>query len=364
MGIEERAGAWRLLDRTLDSGWKIVAPLGWDVRNGEVIDLYNGTGGNFSVAYRVEKDGKEAFLKAIDLTDVLTSANPVTKLQNIINCYQFENSILEICEGKKLNRVVVAIDSGEIKVGPNLQDLAPYMIFELAEGDVRKEIRNVDAAVRRTWWLRAMHHTTVAVMQLHSSQITHQDLKPSNVLNFGQSSGFRVADLGRSVCEERPGPYDELLFSGDFTYAPPEILYGHINPDARIRRIGCDIYLLGSMIFFYVTGLGCTQLLIDKLHSEHRPTSLRGLWEGSFEEVLPILQNSFTEVLSDFSDDLDGDFKSELLKAASELCNPDPSLRGHPLEKRGTGHHLSVSRYVSLFDRLSKKSAIMDRLKR
>ena len=62
MELENRAGAWHLLGESTDTGWTVVEPIGWDPSTGESTDIYNGSGGNFSVAYLVEREGKRAFL--------------------------------------------------------------------------------------------------------------------------------------------------------------------------------------------------------------------------------------------------------------------------------------------------------------
>ena len=66
-----------------------------------------------------------------------------------------------------------------------------YIVFELASGDIRAEIErlpNFDLA----WCLRSLHNATVGVQQLHSKDIAHQDIKPSNVLVFGMD-GSKLA---------------------------------------------------------------------------------------------------------------------------------------------------------------------------
>ncbi|WP_313196153.1 serine/threonine-protein kinase [Shinella zoogloeoides] len=361
MSVENLAGAWRLLGVTLASGWKIIEPVGWDPSTGNRADHYNGTGGNFSVAYVVERDGHRAFLKAIDLTSALSAVNVLEELHQITSAHSFEARILKICEGERMDRVVIALESGQVAVGPNLQDKAPYLIFELADGDVRRRVQRVNDEHRLAWWLHAMHHIAVGLSQLHSRKIAHQDLKPSNVLAFGGKQDFRVADLGRSICDGTVGPHDDLLFSGDFGYAPPEILYGQIDPDWSTRRLGSDLYLLGSMIFFFATGFGCTQHLISLLDVPQRPQTLRGAWNSSYEAILPLIQNKFTDLLVDLQSQLDSSISVDLIKAASELCNPDPRLRGHPLERVQQSNRFSLARYVALFDRLAKLADISAR---
>jgi hypothetical protein len=61
--LNQRAAAWRLLGETLDSGWIVVEALGWDPMDPDAPDKYYGTGGNFSVPYKVKRNGVEAFSK-------------------------------------------------------------------------------------------------------------------------------------------------------------------------------------------------------------------------------------------------------------------------------------------------------------
>jgi eukaryotic-like serine/threonine-protein kinase len=138
MNVAKRAGAWRLLGSELPNGWRVVAPVGWDPDSGVSLDHYNGTGGAFSVPYIVEKGSKRAFLKAINLSKAMNSADIIGELHLISAAHTFETMILRMCEGASMDRVVVALDSGQIRVGDNLQDAAPYLIFELADGDVRR----------------------------------------------------------------------------------------------------------------------------------------------------------------------------------------------------------------------------------
>lgn len=358
MSVEDRAGAWRLLGMTTDSGWTIVEPVGWDPKSGDSIDHYNGTGGNFSVPYIVEKDGGRAFFKAIDLTRAMNSPDILGSLRFISEAHAFETEILRLCAGASMSRVVVALESGQLRAGPNLQDAAPFLVFELAEGDVRRRVQKKSGEVRLAWWLRAMHHATVGLAQLHSLDIAHQDLKPSNLLSFEGDEVFKLSDLGRCTSPHVAAPHEALPFSGDPKYAPPEILYGYINPQVQERRLRTDLWMLGSMIFFFVQGLGATQLLFNELDADLKPLPT-GTWNGGYRPIVPTLQTCFTKMLYDLENELpDNHIQKELVKAASELCNPDDSLRGHPLARSGTGSPQSLERYVSLFDRLARLAAL------
>lgn len=351
--LEERAAAWKLLGQVCETGWEVIRPMGWDPKNGEKLEHYNGTGGNFSVPYEVQRNGQKAFMKAIDFTSAMNSPNVLEELKKISDAHHFEAEILRLCDADGITKVVTAIESGQISLGLNLQDTAPYLIFELAEGDVRKRIPKDESQMRLAWWLRSLHHTSIGLSQLHHRRIAHQDLKPSNILSFSNDTNFKIADLGRCVSGHVPGPYDDMFFAGDWGYAPPEILYGYSVEDWETRRLGCDLYLLGSMIFFYVFGYGMTMGLVHKLHSSVKPFHIGGSYNGNYEDILPHLQTVFSELLIEFEAAVDQNCKVELTKALSELCSPDPVRRGHPLQKTRLGSNFNLERYISLFDRLA-----------
>ena len=359
MVMKKEAASWNLIGKKTISGWRILSPIGWDSGSEARPIHVSSDGGNSSVPYIVEKDGKKAFLKAIDLTSLLESPNIMKEMIKITEAHKFETEILEICKKAKMNKIVISIDSGQIDVGPNLQDKVPYLIFELAEGDVRKQIKLKSDSHKLSWWLRAMHHATTGLSQLHTNGIAHQDLKPSNVLNFYDDT-FKISDLGRSVNKFKVGPYDDDKFSGDWRYVPPEIAYNYINPDSNERRLSTDIYLLGSLIFYFVTGIGATQLLIDELPFELRPATYNGgKWSVGYTSILPTLQTKFTEMLNEIEKKISHPaVKPSLVKAAYELANPNPDFRGHPLTRRNSSNKYSLERYISLFDILSKKAQI------
>jgi hypothetical protein len=83
LDTQEVAGAWKLLGRTLASGWKVTEALGWDPSTGAELAAYTGSGGNFCVTYRVERLGKKAFLKAIDLTRPMNEPDPMEALHRV-----------------------------------------------------------------------------------------------------------------------------------------------------------------------------------------------------------------------------------------------------------------------------------------
>ena len=97
------------------------------------------TGGNSSHGYIVQNGrGVRAFLKALDYARALKAPDPAKALQALTEAYNFERQVLERCRDKRLDRVVMAITDGTVRVsGEPVQ----YLILELADGDARSQAK-------------------------------------------------------------------------------------------------------------------------------------------------------------------------------------------------------------------------------
>jgi serine/threonine protein kinase len=364
---EERplaAPVYQLAGTALDGGWIITDPVGWSLdASGEFIKPPDdvGSGGNLSAGYTVKRGTQTAFLKAIDLSRAMRAppGEMLNELKKIIDTATFEKALCALCGERRMDRVVLALATGDIVTGPNMQDRVPYIIFELADGDVRRRIRLVNENVRAAWIFRAIQNAAVGLTQLHSAKIAHQDMKPSNLLHFESQSIFKVGDVGRAIQEGIQVPHAEYGIAGDPIYAPPELLYGHFVPDWNTRRLGCDLFMLGSLLTFFFLGQGTTPMLISKVAPPYLPRSRGGQWSGTYLEALPVIRRAFSAVLEELSFSAPIEFRDEVVKSVRELCEPDPVLRGHPLNRNQ--NQFDLSRYVSMFDLLARKAAISSR---
>ncbi len=326
----------------------IFLPTGWTILD-NVQKHPAATGGLFSEGYLVEnKAGKKAFLKAVDYSDAAASPDPALAFKSITDAYVFERDMLARCRAKKLNRIVTAIDAGSIGTSPS--DLVLYLIFELADGDIRQLLAS-SYKINLAWQLRVLHQIASGIRQLHTQSIAHQDIKPSNVLLFNQLDS-KLADLGRAAAEGLKPPHDDYEVAGDKTYAPPELLYHHVPADWRRRRYGCDAYLLGSMVVYMFTGLGTTALTIGELNYRQRP----GQWTGTYEDLLPAVRDAFSKALMTLKRSVPDCLKTELVDAARSLCDPDPARRGHP--KNRADNQLSLERYITEFDLYASRAEL------
>jgi eukaryotic-like serine/threonine-protein kinase len=329
---------------------------GWKILN-KVARKSGATGGHFSANYVVIKDGRKAFLKAIDVAPAFSASDPIKALNEITEAFLHERSVLELCNTARLSKVVVAIEEGKVMVrNDDPLSLVPYIIFELATGDVRSKL-TFDGSPAITWKLRALHQVGIALQQLHGQKVAHQDLKPSNVLVF-ESVEHKLADFGRSSCMTLSGPHDTFSCAGDMNYAPPELLYGFQHEEWKYRRFGCDAYLFGSLISSLFVGIPVTTLLLRRLPEIYWPDK----FNGDYRDVLPFIKDALDQVIvNDIRPNLPFNYKSDLESVVRQLCNPDVGKRGHPKNVFRSDTSFSPERYISLFERLTKLSEISSR---
>ena len=339
------APAHKLVGLTLKNGWKVIAK--HERKEG-------ATGGKYSVCYHIERNGEKAFLKALDFSRAAKdrSQDLARALQALTSAFNFERQVLLTCAEKKMDRVIAPLEDGEVTVDESYLGRVNYLIFEAADGDVRGQL-DLQDRFDTTLKLRALHHIATGLFQLHGSGIAHQDLKPSNVLKFGDIS--KVADLGCASVKGVNGPRDDENCPGDKTYAPPELLYGYRVTDFNARRFGCDAYLLGSMIVFFFCGVSATAGIFSNLTDQHLPKT----WGEGYEDVLPYVRNALGLAIKSWETEMPGKkARVELTDCIRQLCEPDPALRGHPQNRIGHGNQYSLERYMSIFDRLALRSRL------
>ena len=265
-------------------------------------------------------------------------------MQGMTSAFVYERDLLLRCA--RMSRVVTALGHGQIQES-NWAVPVSYLIFEWAEKDTRVHSHVTDG-FDVAWGLRTLHEITLGLQQLHSGLIAHHDVKPSNVLVF-EAEGSKLADLGRGIHKRTPGPWDESSYPGDWTYAPPEILYG--QGDLRWdSRLAIDMYQLGGVALFLFTGLSATDWLLKQLDKSVWP----GAWQGTFAEVLPWVQQAFAATFQQLSSALSPELATKLPEMFRQLCYPDPTFRGHPHNHRDDNPY-GLERYVSAFDLLARR---------
>jgi serine/threonine protein kinase len=223
------------------------------------------------------------------------------------------------------------------------------MVFEKANGDVRNHL-DFNKAIGDTWKLKSLHNVATGLKQLHGINISHQDIKPSNVFVF-EDGISKVGDLGRALCDSLSSPHSSLNFSGDNRYAPPEVFHKFVLPEWKDKVFAIDCYLLGSMASFYFTGQNMTALMGQKINNNINILSF------DFENALPYWINAFDEaieVISTHTTNIAG--QDRLIEAIKMLCYPDPRKRGHLKNIKAVGNNYQLERFVEIFNLLYKKA--------
>lgn len=343
----ETNAANSLLNLTLKSGWNVIRK----IEKGD-----NDTGSFFSVCYHVEKNGEICFLKAYDFAKFFQISDPNKSVIDVIGdmttAYRYERDLSNHCKSKHVTKVAFVKEAGEELIPGYAVSIVPYLIFDMADGDVRKKLRFAKD-LEYTWRLKSLHDICVGLKQLHNIGVSHQDLKPSNVLVYPQDS--KLGDIGRSMCLAIEGPYNKNVFSGDFTYAPPEIMYGFYENEWSKRVFATDCYLLGSMIVFYFTGISMSVMLKNHLSEKFWMEN----WRGSFEELKPYLLDAFAKAIIEFEKNIgDENFKKDITNSIKFLCYPIPEERGHPKNIKENGNNYNLERIVTMLDRLKQKAEL------
>lgn len=333
-----------LKGKTLKTGWTVTQ---------KISSKPGSTGGNFSVCYLAEKDGQEGFLKAINVLSFLNDEDiDLPKaLAETLNTFNFEKEILEKCGDKNLSKVSKLLDAGSENLKGYLINNVNYLIFEKADDDVRNHL-NFAAKIDFAWKLRSLHNIAVGIMQLHGINISHQDIKPSNVFLYGKDIS-KIGDLGRALSDSVIGPHSHRNFAGDGRYAPPEVFHKYILPEWRDKVFAIDCYLLGSMVCYYLTGQSMTALLVRNINPSINVITM------SFEEALPYWIEAFDNILINIDNSLDYyEHKDKLVNIIRMLCNPDPRNRGHFKDVKGNGNSFNMERFVATFDFLARAAEL------
>ncbi len=356
MSTEPNA-AYRLEGLDLGNGWVVGKRLATGAEAG-------GSGGFFSVSYEVRNNEQEAFLKAFDIVKALQIAEQQGKtvimaLQEQSQAFSFETALHDLCLGAKMRRVVKILAHGQASV-PRLENeqifQIPYMIMELADGgDVRGYIGKtlaLDIALKLTY----LKDVASGILQLHRAKVAHQDLKPSNVMVFGNEMA-KVGDLGRASSQDLPSLHDANIIAGDRNYAPPEQLFRHPLIDWMDRRMRCDIYQFASVITFVFFGTTVNLELIDRLPKHVKPIA----WDGesnSYSNSLPFLLKAFDEALTDWETQCPEWLRDSLIDIIRQCGNPDYTQRGCRKTLKQTVPSLGLDRFVSELQRLILKATI------
>ena len=109
--------------------------------------------------------------------------------------------------------------------------------------------------------IKFMKQIISAVKYLHQFNIMHRDLKPKNIL-LDKAGDLRVADFGLTTRVKHGGKNHTLC--GTQGYISPEVLAG------KAYGLETDIWTMGAVLYFMVTGVSNGQSEVRKAHYKIR----------------------------------------------------------------------------------------------
>jgi serine/threonine protein kinase len=156
--------------------------------------------------------------------------------------------------------VVRFIDTGTVQLAYGTTTVeVPWVVVEYvhggAEGTTLSErvdhsIQSTGAAFDPSRAAHAVDCLTSGLVAVHEVGVIHRDLKPDNVLccGFGDGEIFKLADFGVAR------PVGVATFTGAVVGTPGFVAPELASGDARAVGTWSDIFSLGALIFFVLTG--------------------------------------------------------------------------------------------------------------
>jgi hypothetical protein len=133
--MNQISAAHDLEGRTLATGWKVIE---------KITRPDNATGSFFSVCYKVSRGAEICFLKAFDFVKFFQISEPgkmaVDVMSDMLNAFRYEKTLSEICKNSHVTKVSFVKDSGEEVINGYTISRVPYLVFDLADGDVRQKL--------------------------------------------------------------------------------------------------------------------------------------------------------------------------------------------------------------------------------
>lgn len=328
-------------------GWTIVEP---------VIFASDHTGGYFSECFYVERGSEKAFLKLLDISNIVDFGELLQGLSE----FKYETQIVQLSTDRRLSRVVRLVESGELEVDPSnpipILRTLPYLVFERGEGDIRETV-DVSKIVSDKWRFCILHRAASGLLQLHQANIAHQDLKPSNVLRFADEQ-LKIGDLGRSTLRGNSAPHDSLGIPGALSYAPFELQYSFVLADWIQRRLATDVFHVGCLMVYVFTNIVLPAHVFDRLDPVYKPSA----WGDPYPQVVPHIKAALEKSLAEMAEDFPLAFREDMISMVRDMCNPDPEKRGTGSGPRSdAGTSLWLQKFVSRFDIMEKRAGLAAR---
>lgn len=329
-----------LLNETVGSDWLVVELLPNSSSNND---------GQYSTTYIVKRGVEEAFMKVVDLADARQKVGDYFKeSERITKRVNNEKEISELCSNFGMKNVVRFIEAGEYDTKAAEEPIVHFIIYERAKNDGRDIAESFGGSMSKisiSKRLTLLHNTGNALRAMHEKNVIHQDIKPSNILEFEKDGRmmFKVGDFDCAIKKSHLKLTDELneqlnLHAGTYQYAPIELLYEYVTLDWDVVRKGTDYYLYGSLICYYFTGRSITEMIGSKLSPPIK-------WEvtsnkGKYMDLLNLIEEAFELCIDEIAEVTAFDIRLQnvICQALRNLCHPNPEKRGE-IAKFGSSNY-------------------------
>ncbi len=146
--------------------------------------------------------------------------------------------------------VAVTNHPGIVKIfGFAQQGDRPFIVMELVRGRSLQGLAKDQALAPRDG-VKIVREIADAVAHAHAQGVVHRDLKPDNVLIEGATGKPRICDFGLA----RVADSERLTRSGSFLGTPAYAAPEQIDGRAHLAKERADVYSLGGILFFVLTG--------------------------------------------------------------------------------------------------------------
>ena len=145
----------------------------------------------------------------------------------------------------------ISSSSGYLDIGET-HELKKYIIFEFyPKGDLFEYIKVNSKGLKEQNCKVMAYKILLAIQALHKMEICHLDIKPDNILLFGDNFEIKIGDFGVSSSIYRNN--EKVLQSGDvgtYGYKAPEIIEGKDYDGEK-----ADVFSLGVLLFVLLNGI-------------------------------------------------------------------------------------------------------------
>ena len=177
--------------------------------------------------------------------------------------------------------VVRCLDSGAASDG------TLYMVLEFVDGGDLKDLAE-GRGVPEAMALQFTCHVATALNEAHRRSLVHRDIKPANIFTYTDGRA-KLADFGiaRSTSEQRTMLTMSGAMIGSPPYMSPEQVIGAADIDIR-----SDIYSLGTVLYYALTGKDCYQGRMQEILHAQRTAPIPDV-----RAVIPAISQATADII-------------------------------------------------------------------